>query len=41
MATGGNVPDPNKPPSGKRTTPAPAKPANPAPKKFAPKGNKQ
>jgi hypothetical protein len=39
MATGGNVPDPNKP---RRTTaPAPTKPAKPAPAKFAPKGKKK
>jgi len=42
MATGGNVPDPNKPPSGRSTaTPVkPTKPAKPAPKTFAPKGKK-
>lgn len=38
MATGGNVPDPKKPPA-RTTAPAPAKkPTKPAPEKFAPKG---
>jgi len=37
MATGGNVPDPNKP----KTLKAPVKkPAKPAPKAFTPKGKK-
>lgn len=43
MATGGNVPDPNKPPSGRVAAPStkPTKPAKPAPEKFAPKGKKK
>lgn len=43
MATGGNVPDPNKPKSLKTsttTTTTTKKPAKPAPEKFAPKGKK-
>lgn len=39
MATGGNVPDPNKPKSLKTSTTK--KPAKPAPEKFDPKGKKK
>jgi hypothetical protein len=40
MATGGNVPDPNKQPA-RAVTPPVKKPAKPAPEKFAPKGKKK
>lgn len=41
MATG-TLPDPNKPPSPKRTTTSvPTKPTKPAPAKFAPKAKKK
>lgn len=41
MATGGNVPDPNKPKSAKTSATTTKKPAKPAPEKFAPKGKKK